>query len=149
MYSKMMPSPSSISAAEAVAAAHGNDIVASADGLDLTSAELDRWSNRMARMLLRLGAGPGNHVALAAVPEFEMIVIRHALAKIGATARQVTAEVFAPAATVGVTVRARRDGLSDSTRWLVLDERVTLQQYLSTSSDPLEVVELGSERIAS
>ncbi|WP_459955685.1 AMP-binding protein [Nocardia sp. IFM 10818] len=128
--------------------AHHDAVVASLGGCDLTAAGLDRWSNRMARMLIRLGAGMGSTVALADVPEFEAVVVRHALAKINAAALPVRSEVFAPAATVGVTVRSRRTTLSDAVRWLVLDERLTLQQYLSISAEPLTAAELGTQRHA-
>ncbi|WP_157514337.1 AMP-binding protein [Nocardia concava] len=124
-------------------------IVASDGRFELSYVELDRWSNRLARMLLRRGAGQGCLVGLAAVPEFETVAVRHALAKIGSASVRVEAGVFLPATTVGVTVHARREELSDSVRWLVLDDGATLREYLSTSGAALTTVEIGGGRRAS
>ncbi|PSK31722.1 hypothetical protein C6575_08780 [Nocardia seriolae] len=124
-------------------------VVASDGRVELNFAELERWSNRLARMLVRLGATPGCLVGLAAVPEFEAVAVRHALAKIGAAADSVEAGVFTPTAAVGVTVRARRGGLTDAVGWLVLDDGAALRQYLSTSGAPLTTAELGRDHRAS
>lgn len=133
----------------AVAAARPGGVVAVADGFELTNAELEVWSNRLARMFLRTGVGPGSLVALAGVPEFEAIAVRNALVKIGATAWRVGKGMFTPAAALGVTVHARRGGLSDAVRWLVLDDRAALRDYLSTSGAPLTAAEAGGNRRAS
>ncbi|MVU80909.1 AMP-binding protein [Nocardia sp. ET3-3] len=124
-------------------------VVASDGRFDLRAAELDSWSNRLARMLLRLGAGPGCLVGLAAVPDFEGVAVRHALAKIGAAAVRINAGVFTPTTRVGVTVHARRAGLTDDVHWLVLDDRATLRQYLSTSGAVLTAAEVGGRSHAS
>ncbi|MGW4533002.1 AMP-binding protein [Nocardia sp. NPDC004340] len=116
-----------------------NGVVASVGGVSLTSADLDRWSNRLARMLLRMGARPGGFVALAGLPELESTAVRHALDKIGA---RVSSGARTPA--VGVTVWARRGGLSDAVTWLVLDEPATLRKYRSTSDTPLTAAELDA-----
>lgn len=43
-------------------------IAVTAADCELNYAELDRWSNRLARMLLRLGAHPGARIAIAETP---------------------------------------------------------------------------------
>lgn len=116
-----------------------NKVVASVGGVALTSADLDRWSNRLARMLLGVGARPGGFVVLAGLPELESLAVRHALDKIGArvaSGGRTTA--------VGVTVWERRGGLSDAVTWLVLDEPATLRQYRSTSGAPPTAAELDA-----
>ncbi|UGT42815.1 hypothetical protein LTV02_05270 [Nocardia yamanashiensis] len=133
----------------AVAAARPDGVVAIADGFALTDADLQAWSNRLARMLLRMGAGPGCLVVLAGVPGFEALAVRNALVKIGATAWRVGEGTFTPAAALGVTVHARRGELGDAVRWLVLDDRATLREYLSTTGAPLTAAEVGGQRRAS
>ncbi|WP_169815527.1 AMP-binding protein [Nocardia inohanensis] len=122
--------------------------MASDGGFRLTYSDLDVWSNRLARMLLRRGVGPGCLVAIAAVPGFEAVAVRYALVKLGATAWRVRDGMFTPAATAGVTVRDRHPGSSDSVRWLVLDDRAALREYLSTSGAPLTAAESGMHRHA-
>jgi non-ribosomal peptide synthetase component F len=102
---------------------------------DLTPQELDRWSNRIARMLLQLGVRPGAGVVIAGTPRLETVVVRLAVAKTGAIV--VPADSSVPRADVGVTTKARRSSLPDSIQWLVLDDRSTLVQYLTGSDAPI------------
>ncbi|MGW4355558.1 AMP-binding protein [Nocardia sp. NPDC004582] len=118
-----------------------NNVVASVGGVALTSADLDRWSNRLARMLLRVGARPGGFVALTGLTELESIAVRHALDKIGA---RVSSSSRTPE--VGVTVWERRGRLSDAVTWLVLDEPATLRQYRDISGAPPTAAELDAAR---
>ncbi len=110
--------------------------------------ELDRWSNRIARMLLQLGAGPGAVVATVGLPQVEGAVTRWAIAKIGATVVRSTCAEPRHDVKVGVTTRARRSELTDHVRWLVLDERSTLAGYLTGSDAPITDDELGVVRRA-
>ncbi len=121
-------------------------VVAEVDAPDYD--ELDRWSNRIARMLLRLGGGPGVVVATAGLPRLERAVTRWAIAKIGATVVQSTCVEPRHGAGVGVTIRARRSELTDQVRWLVLDDRSTLAGYLTGSDAPITDDELGVVRRA-
>ncbi|MFB7717228.1 AMP-binding protein [Nocardia sp. NPDC056100] len=115
----------------------------------LTYAELDRWSNRMARMLLNLGARPGTRVAIAGLPQLEAIVARAAITKTGAIAVPFTTEITASRVDFGITIKDERDAFGDTARWLVLDERSTLVQYLTGSDAPLSAAELHMARMAS
>lgn len=113
----------------------------------LTHRELDSWSNRLARVLLGMGAGAGVVVAVAVEPLIEDLVTRTAIAKIGATA--VPAHTRVPAPAFGVTTEQARGALGDTIRWLVLDDRSTLLRYLTGSDAPLTETELGGLRPAS
>ncbi|UFS96605.1 AMP-binding protein [Nocardia huaxiensis] len=124
-------------------------VAVTAGNVTLTYAELDRWSNRLARMLLRLGAHPGARVAIAETPQLESIVARLAIAKTGATPVPFATETSSARMDFGVTTKAGRDRVTDSSRWLVLDERDTLVQYLTGSDAPLTDAELHRTRIAS
>lgn len=121
-------------------------VIPEVDGLD--QHDLDRWSNRIARMLLQLGAGPGAVVATAGLPRLEGAVTRWAIAKIGATVVQSTCAEPRHRAGVGVTTRGQRPELTDRVRWLVLDERSTLVGYLTGSDAPITDDELGVVRRA-
>ncbi|MBL1079032.1 AMP-binding protein [Nocardia sp. 2] len=125
-------------------------VAVTAGNVTLTYAELDRWSNRLARMLLRLGARPGTRVAIAETPQLEAIVARLAIAKTGATPVPfASTETRTSRVDFGVTTKEGLDLVTDSSRWLVLDERDTLVQYLTGSDAPLTDAELHRTRIAS
>ncbi|UGT42183.1 AMP-binding protein [Nocardia yamanashiensis] len=125
------------------------DVAATAPDCALTYAELDRWSNRLARMLLVLGARPGTRVAIADTPQLEAVVSRLAITKTGATPVPLLSETTSARVDFGITTKAGRDRLTDASHWLVLDERSTLLQYLTGSDAPLTDAELHTARMAS
>ncbi|MEU4341617.1 AMP-binding protein [Nocardia sp. NPDC023852] len=121
-----------------VAEVDPNAVVVSTDDCALTYAELDRWSNRLARLLLGIGAGPGSRIAIAIDQPIESVVAERAAVKIGAITIPVTDDsFFAPGTTVGITTEALRPELTDKIDWLTLDGRSTLQGYLTSSDAPL------------
>ncbi|WP_157116726.1 hypothetical protein [Nocardia vaccinii] len=103
--------------------------------------ELDRWSNRLARMLVEHGARPGSWIVTAGLPALERAVTRCAIAKIGATATPAVCTDTRGRAHLGVTTKAARGGLSDDITWLVLDDHTTLVRYLTGSDAPLTEAE--------
>ncbi|MFC6011006.1 AMP-binding protein [Nocardia lasii] len=107
----------------------------------LADADLDRWANRLARLLLGRGAQAGDPIALAVDPRIEAVVAEAAVRKIGAIPVSVR-EGLASVARVGITTRADRPGLTDTVDWLVLDDRSTLRRYLVSSDAPLADTEL-------
>ncbi|MFC9963867.1 AMP-binding protein [Nocardia ignorata] len=109
-----------------------------ADGR-LADADLDRWANRLARLLLGRGAGAGDRIALAVDPRVEAVVAEAAVRKIGAV--PVSAEEESDTG-FGITTRSRRGELSDTVDWLVLDDRSTLRRYLVSSDAPLSGIDL-------
>ncbi|MGY0500927.1 AMP-binding protein [Nocardia sp. FBN12] len=109
----------------------------------LADADLDRWANRLARVLLTRGADAGDRIALAVDPRIESVVAEAAVRKIGAIPVPVRVGAStAPGAGFGITTKARRAHLTDGADWLVLDERSTLQRYLVSSDAPLAATEL-------
>ncbi|WP_029929945.1 AMP-binding protein [Nocardia otitidiscaviarum] len=115
----------------------------------LSYGELERWSNRLARMLLRLGARPGTRVAIAGTPRLESVVARLAITKTGATPVPLDTETSSARADFGVTTKEGKPRTADTTRWLVLDERSTLVQYLTGSDAPITDAERQTARKAS
>lgn len=106
-------------------------IAVSSAGRELTFAEVDGWSDRLADGLIALGAGADAHVVMALSPSIESFVAMWAVAKTGAALASVDpSDIYAPTAkvladtriAVGVTTRAQRRLLPDSINWLVLDD---------------------------
>ncbi|WP_280219857.1 AMP-binding protein [Nocardia neocaledoniensis] len=113
-----------------------------ADG-HLADTDLDRWANRLARLLLTRGAAIGDRIALAIDADVEAIVAAAAVRKIGATPATVADGASAAQdARFGITTADRRPDLSDEVDWLVLDDRWTLQRYLVSSDAPLSITDL-------
>ncbi|WP_378732880.1 AMP-binding protein [Nocardia brasiliensis] len=124
--------------ARPVAEVDPNAVVVSTADCALTYAELDRWSNRLARLLLELGADDNPRVAIAITDEIEAVVAERAIVKICGTPVPVAADgSFTLGTTLGVTTKAQRAALTDTIDWLVLDDRSTLQRYLAGSDAPL------------
>ncbi|WP_280245801.1 AMP-binding protein [Nocardia abscessus] len=129
--------------AQPVAVVDPQAVVVSTADCDLTYAELDRWSNRLARLLLGIGAGPGSRIAVAIDQPIESVVTERAATKIGADTVPVTEDgSYALGTTVGITTKDQQPEHDGEITWLVLDERSTLQRYLTSSAAPLRAADL-------
>ncbi|WP_433732789.1 AMP-binding protein [Nocardia sp. CA-129566] len=104
----------------------------------LADVEMDRWANRLARVLIARGAAVNTRIALAIDPQIEATVAASAVVKLGATPAAVAEDADAvPGSYLGITTKARRPELSDAIDWLILDDRSTLQRYLVSSDAPI------------
>ncbi|WP_327101315.1 hypothetical protein OIE68_22580 [Nocardia vinacea] len=113
----------------------------------LANVELDRWANRLARVLIARGAAANARIALAIDPQIEDTVATSAVVKLGATPASVAVDATAvPGASLGITTKARRPELSDDIDWLLLDDRSTLQRYLVSSDAPITDADRLTER---
>ncbi|WP_460696726.1 amino acid adenylation domain-containing protein, partial [Nocardia thraciensis] len=112
---------------------------ASATLVELTYAELDERSTRLARLLIGRGVGPEDLVAVGVPRSVDSVVAVWAVAKAGAgfvpvdphyPAERVAHMVADSGAALGLTVSAVRDGLPGDIDWLVLDgeDRPGLEQ---------------------
>ena len=116
------------------------DGIAASHGIDtLTNYDLDRWSNRLSRIILDLGARPDSRVALALEPTIESVVVGWAIAKIGAVG--VSSADTAP---IGITTRDMRASLPNSITWLVLDEPATMRRYMTADASALRGLEAAA-----
>ena len=104
--------------------------------------ELELWSNRLARLLMSLGAREGASVAMALAVSVESVVARSAITKIGATVVQGDSAADAQIK-IGVTTKARRATLSNDIDWLLLDDLSTVRRYMTTSDAPVTINELA------
>ncbi|WP_068277028.1 AMP-binding protein [Aldersonia kunmingensis] len=119
-----------------------NVIAVESSEAQLSYADLDGWSNRLARVLINMGAGPGANIVMSMPPAVESVVTMWAAAKAGAALASVDAEAAEAViedseVVVGVTTRARRKQLPDSITWLVLDDAATLVRYMTVADTPL------------
>ncbi|MEV0294627.1 amino acid adenylation domain-containing protein [Nocardia sp. NPDC050710] len=129
------------------------DAVAVSAGTDsMTYRELDAWSNRFARVLLRRGIGAEVFVVLALTRSIESVVAVWALAKTGAAfapldpnypverIEHILADSKAP---IGVTVRATGETLPGTIDWLLLDDLNTIRRVMTVSDAPITDAERG------
>ncbi|WP_067659216.1 AMP-binding protein [Nocardia harenae] len=118
-----------------------NAVVVSGPDTDLTAEELHRWSNRLARMLLGMGAEAGAPIAVAIDSPVEAAVAERAITKVRGIPLPVENGVLPEGAKLGITHRARRTRLTDEVRWLILDEPATLRRYLVGSDSTITVAD--------
>ncbi|MFI9503214.1 amino acid adenylation domain-containing protein [Nocardia sp. NPDC052566] len=123
------------------------------DDTQVTYDALDRWTNRMARVLIGLGVGPETLVALGIPRSVESVATVLAVAKAGAAF--VPVDPFYPAqrinhmlsdsgAALGITLEEYRDRLPDGADWIVLDDTDFRARVLSASDAPIAAAERTS-----
>ncbi len=114
-----------------------------AGGDTTTYRELDAHANRLARLLLEAGAGPETVVALGLPRSPDLLTGMWAAAKIGAAFLPVDPKhpieridhmLTDSGARVGLTLRAYRNLLPDSTDWLVLDDLEVVQRWSAANA---------------
>ncbi|MET7767094.1 amino acid adenylation domain-containing protein [Nocardia sp. NPDC005366] len=129
-----------------------NAIAVDAGGDSMTYGELDAWSNRFARVLLRRGIGAEVFVVLALTRSVESVVAVWALAKTGAAfapldpnypVERIEHILTDSKAPIGVTVRATGETLPGSIDWLLLDDLNTIRRVMTVSDAPITDDERG------
>ncbi|QIS05391.1 amino acid adenylation domain-containing protein [Nocardia brasiliensis] len=135
----------------ATVARHPDRPAVIAAGDTTTYRELDAHASRLARLLLAAGAGPETVVALGLPRSPDLLTGMWAAAKIGAAFLPVDPKhpieridhmLTDSGARVGLTLRAYRELLPDSTEWLVLDDLSFVQRWSAASARPLREHEL-------
>ncbi|WP_228792652.1 amino acid adenylation domain-containing protein [Nocardia cyriacigeorgica] len=130
----------------AAAASDPHAIAVRADGTEVTYSALDRWSNRLARVLIDRGVGPETLVALGIPRSVESVATVLAVTKTGAAfvpvdpnypAGRIAHMLSDSGAAVGITLAEYRDGLPSQTDWLVLDAPDIRSLVLAASGDPI------------
>ncbi|MFD3506668.1 amino acid adenylation domain-containing protein [Nocardia sp. NPDC058666] len=116
------------------------------DGTELTYAELDRQSSRLARVLIDRGVGPGARVVLALPRSIEAMVALWAVAKSGATfvpvdprypAQRLAHMLADCGAGFGIAGSADAARLGAGLQWLTLDSVELRAELAAASSDPV------------
>ncbi|MEV6135893.1 amino acid adenylation domain-containing protein [Nocardia sp. NPDC051990] len=108
--------------------------------------ELDRYSSRLARVLIERGVGPESLVALAVPRSYEMVVAMLAVAKAGGAhvpidpshpLERVRYLLTDSAAVLGLTTAQYLGDLPDDVRWLALDDPATESLCANRSAAPI------------
>ena len=121
----------------------------------MTYAELDSWSNRLARVLLAHGAGRDRFVVLALTRSVESIVALWAVAKTGAAfapldpnhpPERIEHMIADSRARIGVTTTAIGASLPGTIDWLLLDDLATVRKTMTVSDAPVTDADRGGRR---
>ncbi|WP_280476886.1 non-ribosomal peptide synthetase [Nocardia asiatica] len=127
-------------------------IAITAGELTMSYGELDAWSNRFARVLLRRGVGREVFVVLALTRSLESVVAVWALAKTGAAfapldpnypVERIEHMLSDSKAPIGVTVTATGETLPGTIDWLLLDDLNTIRRVMTVSEAPITDEERG------
>ncbi|MFD0360315.1 amino acid adenylation domain-containing protein [Nocardia sp. GCM10030253] len=125
---------------------NGDGIAVVAGDATLSYAQLDERSSRLARVLIRRGAGPEHPVLVAAARSMESVVAWWAVVKTGAAyvpvdpgypASRIAQMVSDSDATLGITLSSARAQLPGSVDWIVLDDPVVAAQIDAAASGPI------------
>ncbi|WP_168702514.1 non-ribosomal peptide synthetase, partial [Gordonia paraffinivorans] len=112
----------------------------------LTYAELDAQSNRLARLLIERGVGPESAVALGLSRSVESVLAVWAVAKAGGAflpvdpnypADRIAHMLSDSGARIGVTLSAHRGLPADAVDWLVLDDSEIAADLAARSDAPV------------
>ena len=111
---------------------------------------LDRWTNRLARMLIGRGVGPETLVALGIPRSIESVATMLAVAKAGAAfvpvdplypAQRISHMLTDSGAALGVTLAEYRDQMPGDAEWIVLDDAEVRGRVRDTSDAPIRADE--------
>jgi amino acid adenylation domain-containing protein len=116
----------------------------------MTYDALDRWTNRLARVLISLGAGPETLVALGIPRSVESVAVTLAIAKAGAASvpidpnypeHRISHMLSDSGVAMGITLSAQRQRLPEGVTWTALDAPPFRRHVLSTSDAPITAAE--------
>ncbi|WP_433590320.1 amino acid adenylation domain-containing protein [Nocardia sp. CA-145437] len=115
-------------------------------GTQISYDALDRWTNRLARVLIGYGVGPETLVAMGIPRSAESVAVTLAIAKAGAAfvpvdpgypEQRISHMLLDSGAAVGITLSAHRGRMPDGANWTVLDAPSFRRRVLATSDAPI------------
>ncbi|ORI23160.1 non-ribosomal peptide synthetase [Rhodococcus sp. 1168] len=124
----------------------------SSDGTDLSYAEVDAWSSRLARALIGRGLGADDVVAVAMTRSASSVRSVWGIAKSGATflpvdpnypADRIEHMLTDSGARFGVTLSEFVDALPTTVDWLVLDDQAFVAELVGNDDSPV----LAADRV--
>ncbi|WP_280463216.1 non-ribosomal peptide synthetase [Nocardia carnea] len=130
----------------AAASADRQAVALAAAGVEVTYDALDRWSNRLARVLIGYGVGPETLVALGIPRTVESVATVLAVTKTGAAfvpvdpgypAARISHMLTDSGAALGLTLAEYRPQLVGEVQWLALDDPDFREEVLDASSAPI------------
>ncbi|UFS98656.1 non-ribosomal peptide synthetase [Nocardia huaxiensis] len=107
---------------------------------------LDRWTNRLARVLISYGVGPETLVAMGIPRSAESVAVMLAIAKAGAAfvpvdptypEQRISHMLLDSGAAVGITLSMYRERMPDGANWTVLDAPSFRRRVLNTADTPI------------
>ncbi|WP_227982415.1 amino acid adenylation domain-containing protein [Nocardia spumae] len=119
---------------------------------ELTYEGLDRWTNRLARVLLGHGVGPEMLVALGIPRSIESVAVTLAVAKTGAAfvpvdpnypEHRIAHMLTDSGAALGITLSEHRDRMPGGADWIVLDAPPLRERIRATPDAPIAAAERG------
>ncbi|MEU6562780.1 amino acid adenylation domain-containing protein [Nocardia nova] len=134
----------------AAVAADPDGVAVCTGGTRITYDALDRWTNRLARVLIGLGAGPETLVATGIPRSVESVAVTLAVAKSGAAfvpvdpnypEHRIAHMLTDSGATLGITLSDYRDRMPGDAEWTVLDAPGVRAQVKYTSDAPIRPAE--------
>ncbi|RDI67055.1 amino acid adenylation domain-containing protein [Nocardia pseudobrasiliensis] len=135
---------------EAAARVNPHAVALRCEGTQITYDALDRWTNRLARVLISLGVGPETLVALGIPRSAESVAVTLAVAKAGAAfvpidpnypEHRIAHMLTDSGAALGITLSAHRERMPDGASWTVLDAPSFRRRVLRTPDTPLTAEE--------
>ncbi|MEV0466701.1 amino acid adenylation domain-containing protein [Nocardia tengchongensis] len=115
-------------------------------GTQISYDALDRWTNRLARVLIGYGVGPETLVAMGIPRSAESVAVTLAIAKAGAAfvpvdpgypEQRISHMLLDSGAAVGITLSTHRERMPDGANWTVLDSPSFRRRVLATSDAPI------------
>ncbi|MBF6170576.1 non-ribosomal peptide synthetase [Nocardia blacklockiae] len=135
---------------DAAVAVSRRAVAVRAGDTQITYDALDRWTNRLARVLIALGVGPETLVALGIPRSAESVAVTLAVAKAGAAfvpvdpnypEHRIRHMLTDSGAALGITLAAHRERMPEGTSWTVLDAPSFRRRVLRTSDAPIDPAE--------
>lgn len=112
--------------------------IAVTDGAnEVTNLQLEERSNRLARVLIGMGAGPGASVVLALDPSVDSVIAAWAVLKSGAAIGRADERLDTQQRLIGITTKANREQMIDTVDWLVVDDLAALRRLEQLSDRPV------------
>ncbi|MEC3956238.1 amino acid adenylation domain-containing protein [Nocardia sp. CDC153] len=131
---------------EAAANLNRSAIAVRSAGTQISYDALDRWTNRLARVLIGYGVGPETLVAMGIPRSAESVAVMLAIAKAGAAfvpvdpnypEQRISHMLLDSGAAVGITLSSYRERMPDGANWTVLDAPSFRRRVLATSDSPI------------
>ncbi|MGW4249586.1 non-ribosomal peptide synthetase, partial [Nocardia sp. NPDC004722] len=131
---------------EAAANLNRSAIAVRSAGTQISYDALDRWTNRLARVLIGYGVGPETLVAMGIPRSAESVAVMLAIAKAGAAfvpvdpnypEQRISHMLLDSGAAVGITLSSYRERMPDGANWTVLDAPSFRRRVLATSDAPI------------
>ncbi|MFI6865592.1 amino acid adenylation domain-containing protein [Nocardia sp. NPDC050406] len=131
---------------EAAANVDRQAVAVRAAGTQISYDALDRWTNRLARVLISQGIGPETLVAMGIPRSAESVAVMLAIAKAGAAfvpvdpnypEHRISHMLTDSGAALGITLAAHRQRMPDGASWTVLDAPSFRRKVLGTSDAPI------------